>query len=93
VVYRYWGAFGVSKKLGIYEGFWILFGCFMFLFGGFSKIFAYAKCPGPEISIYSRVKNKLLPRIRTFREITFFMLCVTRIFKSNFECLRLVTMN
>jgi hypothetical protein len=24
---------------------------------------------------YSRVKNKLLPRIRTFREITFFMLC------------------
>jgi hypothetical protein len=26
-------------------------------------------------------------------EITFFMLCVTRIFKSNFECLRLVTMN
>jgi hypothetical protein len=42
---------------------------------------------------YSRVKNKLLPRIRTFREITFFMLCVTRIFKSNFECLRLVTLN
>jgi hypothetical protein len=31
-------------------------------------------------------------RIRTFRKITFFMLCVTRIFKSNFECLRLVTM-
>jgi hypothetical protein len=30
---------------------------------------------------YSHVKNKLLPRIRTFREITFFMLCVTRIFK------------
>jgi hypothetical protein len=28
-------------------------------------------------SIYSRVKNKLLPRIRTFREITFFILCVT----------------
>jgi hypothetical protein len=24
---------------------------------------------------YSRVKNKLLPRIRTFGEITFFMLC------------------
>jgi hypothetical protein len=24
---------------------------------------------------YSRVKNGLLPRIRTFREITFFMLC------------------
>jgi hypothetical protein len=24
---------------------------------------------------HSRVKNKLLPRIRTFREITFFMLC------------------
>jgi hypothetical protein len=42
---------------------------------------------------YSRVKNGLLPRIRTFREITFFMLCVTRIFKSNFECLRLVTLN
>jgi hypothetical protein len=41
----------------------------------------------------NRVKNKLLPRIRTFREITFFMLCVTKIFKSNFECLRLVTMN
>jgi hypothetical protein len=30
---------------------------------------------------------------KTFREITFFMLCVTRIFKSNFEYLRLVTMN
>jgi hypothetical protein len=43
--------------------------------------------------MYNRVKNKLLPRIRTFREITFFMLCVTRIFKSNFKCLRLVTMN
>jgi hypothetical protein len=42
---------------------------------------------------YSRVKNGLLPRIRTFREITFFMLCVTRIFKSYFECLRLVTLN
>jgi hypothetical protein len=42
---------------------------------------------------YSRVKNKLLPTIRTFREITFFMLCVTRIFKDNFECLRLVTLN
>jgi hypothetical protein len=39
---------------------------------------------------YNRVKNKLLPRIRTFREITFFMLCVTRNFKSNFERLRLV---
>jgi hypothetical protein len=26
--------------------------------------------------LYNRVKNKLLPRIRTFREITFFMLCV-----------------
>jgi hypothetical protein len=43
--------------------------------------------------LYSRVKNGLLPRIRTFREITFFMLCVTRIFKSYFECLRLVTLN
>jgi hypothetical protein len=42
---------------------------------------------------YSRVKNELLPRIRIFREITFFMLCVTRIFKSYFECLRLVTLN
>jgi hypothetical protein len=42
---------------------------------------------------YSRVKNGLLPRIRTFREITFFMLCVTRIFKSYFECLSLVTLN
>jgi hypothetical protein len=42
---------------------------------------------------YSRVKNGLLPRIRIFREITFFMLCVTRIFKSYFECLRLVTLN
>jgi hypothetical protein len=41
----------------------------------------------------TRVKNGLLPRIRTFREITFFMLCVTRIFKSYFECLRLVTLN
>jgi hypothetical protein len=40
-----------------------------------------------------RAKNKLLPRIRTLREITFFMLFVTRIVKSNFECLRLVTMN
>jgi hypothetical protein len=40
--------------------------------------------------LYNRVKNKLRPRIRTFREITFFMLCVTRIFKSNFECLRWV---
>jgi hypothetical protein len=39
-----------------------------------------------KLLTYSRVKNKLLPRIRTFREITFFMLCVTRIFKSNFEC-------
>jgi hypothetical protein len=38
-------------------------------------------------------KNGLLPRIRTFREITFFMLCVTRIFKSYFECLKLVTLN
>jgi hypothetical protein len=37
---------------------------------------------------YSRVKNGLLPRIRTFREITFFMLCVTRIFKSYFQSLR-----
>jgi hypothetical protein len=46
-----------------------------------------------EIQYYSRVKNGLLPRIRTFREITFFMLCVTRIFKSYFECLRLVTLN
>jgi hypothetical protein len=45
------------------------------------------------LDIYSRVKNELLPRIRTFREITFFMLCVTRIFKSYFECLRLVTLN
>jgi hypothetical protein len=45
------------------------------------------------IYTYSRVKNGLLPRIRTFREITFFMLCVTRIFKSYFECLRLVTLN
>jgi hypothetical protein len=36
---------------------------------------------------YSRVKNKLLPRIRTFMEITFFMLCVTRIFKNNFDSL------
>jgi hypothetical protein len=43
--------------------------------------------------VYNRVKNKLLPRIRNFREITFVMLYVTRIFKSNFECLRLVTMN
>jgi hypothetical protein len=42
---------------------------------------------------YTRVKNGLLPRIRTFREIMFFMLCVTRIFKSYFECLRLVTLN
>jgi hypothetical protein len=42
---------------------------------------------------YSRVKNGLIPRIRTFREITFFMLCVTRIFKSYFECPRLVTLN
>jgi hypothetical protein len=45
------------------------------------------------LSWYSRVKNGLLPRIRTFREITFFMLCITRIFKSYFECLRLVTLN
>jgi hypothetical protein len=44
-------------------------------------------------ALYFRVKNGLLPRIRTFREITFFMLCVTRIFKSYFECLRLVTLN
>jgi hypothetical protein len=35
------------------------------------------------------VNKKLLPRIRTFREITFFMLKVTRILESNFECLRL----
>jgi hypothetical protein len=26
--------------------------------------------------IYNRVKNKLLPRIRTFRKKMFFMLCV-----------------
>jgi hypothetical protein len=31
--------------------------------------------------------------LSTFREITFFMLCVTRIFKSYFECLKLVTLN
>jgi hypothetical protein len=30
---------------------------------------------------YNRVKNKLLPRIRPFREITFFMLYVARISK------------
>jgi hypothetical protein len=47
-----------------------------------------------DVLAYYRVKNKLLPIFRTFREITFFMLCVTRIFKSNFfECLRLVTLN
>jgi hypothetical protein len=36
------------------------------------------------VFMYSRVKNGFLPRIRTFREITFFMLCVTRILKSYF---------
>jgi hypothetical protein len=46
-----------------------------------------------QLKFYSRVKNGLLPRILTFREITFFMLCVTRIFKSYFECLRLVILN
>jgi hypothetical protein len=47
----------------------------------------------PSYERYSPVKNKLLSKIRTFREITLFMLCATRIFKSNFEWLRLVTMN
>jgi hypothetical protein len=31
--------------------------------------------------VYNCVKNKLLPRIRIFREITFFMLWITRITK------------
>jgi hypothetical protein len=45
------------------------------------------------VSRYSNINKKLLPRIRTFREITFFMLYLTRIFKSNFNSLRLVIIN
>jgi hypothetical protein len=48
-----------------------------------SKVLAETPC--------IRVKNKLLPKIRTFREITFFTLCVTRIVKSDFECPTLYT--
>jgi hypothetical protein len=46
-----------------------------------------------KYSMYSNVNKKLLTRIRTFREMRFFMLYVTRIFKSNFVCLTLVTIN
>jgi hypothetical protein len=46
-----------------------------------------------KFGLYTNVDKKLLLRIRYFREIMFLMLYVTRIFKSNFECLRLVTIN
>jgi hypothetical protein len=45
-------------KLLFFEGFWVLFGCFMSLFGRFSMIFAYAKCPGPEVTFYTGVPKK-----------------------------------
>jgi hypothetical protein len=57
------------------------------------RVYVYSYYFKMDTWTYSRVKNGLLPRIRTFREITFFMLCVTRIFKSYFECLRLVALN
>ncbi|CAH1377493.1 unnamed protein product [Tenebrio molitor] len=56
-----------------------------------ASIIAYLTSSCVNWFMHNRVKNILLPRIRTFREII--MLCVTRIFKSNFECLRLVIIN